>query len=88
MITDNLLIPIFGGIIFFLFINLIRKSHFSIERSFLWIFAGTAILLITIVPDIVDNFSKWLGIYYPPSVLFLCSILFSLCILFINSYTC
>ena len=82
MLTDNILLPVFGGVIFVLFLNLIRRSHFSIERSFLWVFVGAIILLITIFPGMIDEFSQWVGVYYPPSVLFLCSILFLLFIIF------
>ena len=82
MLTNNLLLPVFGALIFILFINVIRKSHFSIERSFLWVFVGGLILFITIMPKMIDEFSSWVGINYGPSVLFLCSILFLLYVIF------
>tara|TARA_B100001250_G_scaffold188793_1_gene162215 strand:- start:2597 stop:2968 length:372 start_codon:yes stop_codon:yes gene_type:complete len=82
LLTENLLLPTFGSIIFLLFINIIRSSHFSIERSFLWLFVGIIILTITIFPNFIDKLSYFIGIYYPPSVLFLCSILFLLYIIF------
>tara|TARA_B100000945_G_scaffold309360_1_gene300120 strand:- start:794 stop:1165 length:372 start_codon:yes stop_codon:yes gene_type:complete len=82
MLTEHFLLPIFGSIIFLMFINIIRNSRFSIERSFLWIFVGITILTITIFPSFIDKFSYFIGIYYPPSVLFLCSILFLLYIIF------
>jgi len=68
-----LVVPI---ILLTIFINYIRKSSFSIGNSILWASIFLLSFILLLYPAIIDKLSKLLGIYYPPSALFLCSILF------------
>lgn len=65
------------GIIFILnILRKVRKNVFSEEKSLFWISGGIGILILSIFPQLIDYLSNWLGIYHPPSLLFLLSSLF------------
>jgi len=60
------------------------RSHWEAE-SLLWIFGSSIILVLSIFPKLIDRVAKVLGIYYPPSLLFLLSILILMLLLFRQS---
>lgn len=65
-------------------INEVRKNRFSIIESFFWFCGSIVILILSIFPSIINWFANILGIYYPPSLLFVLSILFLVLINFRN----
>lgn len=74
---------IFIGVIFVIYvINLIRKKTFSVTESFFWVCAALVTLIFSIFPKILDWIAIKIGIDYPPSLLFIISIMFLLFISF------
>lgn len=77
--------------VFFIIISLIiilyigttvRKGRLSIKESFYWITGSVFVLVLAIFPKTLDYVAIWLKIDYPPSLLFVLSILFLLLINF------
>ena len=65
-----------GAILFLLFIlNLVKKNKIDEKYSILWILLSFIILFVSIFPGIINIFAEKLGVYYPPSLLFLVGIL-------------
>lgn len=60
----------------------IRRGRLSIRYSMLWIASGMAILVISASRRLLDVLASLLGIYYPPSALFLLASFFILALLF------
>lgn len=63
----------------------VRKREFSIKESFWWVLAGIVMLILSIFPKMIDSFADFLGVAYPPSLLFTLCIIF---LLFINFRNC
>ena len=60
------------AIIFLIFIiNLVRKNKLDEKYSILWIIFGIIILLVSIFPNIVTVIALNMGVFYPPSLMFL-----------------
>lgn len=66
-------------------INEVRKNNFSIVESFFWLCGSIVILILSIFPNIINLLAKIFNIHYPPSLLFILSIIFLLFINFRNS---
>jgi len=82
MITHNFLLPIIGVLVILYVFRKIRRNQFSIELSLLWMSAGFAILILAVFPKMLDALSVFLGVHYPPSMLFLLSTFFLLYVIF------
>jgi hypothetical protein len=52
-------------------IDLIRRGRLKEKYSLLWIFSGLVIFLFAAWRELLHIVSKWVGVYYPPSFLFL-----------------
>lgn len=65
--------------------HVIRKKKFSIKESFWWVIASIIMITLAIWPYAIDNIAGFLGIEYPPSLLFVLCIIFLLFICFRNS---
>lgn len=63
----------------------VRKNRFSIKESIYWFFASIVMLILAIFPNILDGIAAYLGVEYPPSLLFVICIIFLLFINFRNS---
>ena len=61
-------------------IELIRRGRLKERYSLLWLLAGGILLLLSSSRDILEYISHLVGIYYPPSLLFLLAFLFLLLI--------
>jgi hypothetical protein len=61
-------------------IELIRRGRLKEKYSLLWLFAGTVLLVLSASRDLLEYLSRIVGIYYPPSLLFLLAFLFLLLI--------
>lgn len=60
------------SIIFVLIIlNFVRKDKLDEKYSVLWMIMSIVILIVSIFPVSIEKVSEFLGIYYPPSMLFL-----------------
>lgn len=65
-----------GAIVFLLFIlNLVRKNKIDEKYSILWIILSLLILLVSLFPKIVIKCAEKIGVFYPPSLLFLVGII-------------
>ncbi len=72
-------------IIGFYIINEVRKKRFSIKESFYWILGVLLMLILAIFPQCIDSLANYLGVAYPPSLLFVICILFLVLMNFRNS---
>jgi len=61
-------------------INLVRTRKLKEEYAILWLTTGFALVLVSILVDLVDAVSYALGIEYPPAFIYLIALL---CITFI-----
>jgi hypothetical protein len=63
-----------------LVVELIRRGRLKERYSLLWLFAGGVLLILSSSRNILEYISNRVGIYYPPSFLFLLAFLFLLLI--------
>jgi hypothetical protein len=61
-------------------IELIRRGRLKERYSLLWLFAGGVLLLLSLSRDLLGYAASLLGVFYPPSLLFLLAFLFLLMI--------
>ena len=64
------------GIGLMVIVELIRRGRLKEKYSLLWLFAGTILLIFSLSRGLLEYVSSLLGIYYPPSLLFLLAFLF------------
>jgi hypothetical protein len=69
-----------SGTVLFLVIELIRRGRLKERYSLLWLFASGVLLVLSSSRGILKYISNMMGIYYPPSFLFLLAFLFLLLI--------
>ena len=65
-----------SGTILVVVIELIRRGRLKERYSLLWLFAGGILLLLSSSRALLEYISHLVGIYYPPSFLFLVAFLF------------
>ena len=68
------------GIGLMVIVELIRRGRLKEKYSLLWLFAGIILLIFSLSRGLLEYVSSLLGIYYPPSLLFLLAFLFLLLI--------
>ena len=74
------------ALIFIIYIfNMIKKKDFSIKESMFWVLGTIIMLIFAISPKLLDKIAVKMNVAYPPSLLFLVSILFLLFINFRNT---
>ncbi|HUL01106.1 MAG TPA: DUF2304 domain-containing protein [Nitrospirota bacterium] len=61
-------------------IELIRRGRLKEKYSLLWLLAGIMLLVLSLSRELLEYLSRTVGIYYPPSFLFLLAFLFLLLI--------
>lgn len=54
-----------------LVLELVRRRRLSEEYSALWIILAVSLIGVSLRRDALDSAAKWLGVYYPPTVLVL-----------------
>lgn len=69
-ITSALLGLSIAGIILFL----IRRDHLHSRHALWWLWIAFMILILGIFPGIIDTFAGFLGINYPPTLIFILGI--------------
>ena len=69
-----------SGTVLLLVVELIRRGRLKERYSLLWLFAGGVLLVLSSSRNILEYISNMVGIYYPPSFLFLLAFLFLLLI--------
>jgi hypothetical protein len=61
-------------------VELIRRGRLKERYALLWLFAGIILLVFSLSRALLDYVASLVGIYYPPSLLFLLAFLFLLLI--------
>lgn len=61
-------------------VELIRRGRLKERYSLLWLLAGGLLLFLAVSRGILDSIASLLGIFYPPSLLFLLAFFFLLLI--------
>jgi hypothetical protein len=61
-------------------VELIRRGRLKERYSLLWLLAGALLLFLSLSRGILDSIARSLGIFYPPSFLFLLAFFFLLLI--------
>jgi hypothetical protein len=61
-------------------VELIRRRQLKERYALLWLFAGTILLIFSLSRALLEYVASLVGIYYPPSFLFLLAFLFLLLI--------
>lgn len=69
-----------GAVLLLVIFQLIRKNKLLEQYSLLWIASATILLVMAIWQDVLIKLSYLIGIYYPPSALFLVAIICGLVI--------
>ena len=67
---------IFGVLFISYVLAKVKNDEFAEGKSILWITGAILILVLSLFPEILVRLSALLGVDYPPSLLFLFSILF------------
>jgi len=67
---------IVSGFIFVMVIELIRRNHLKERYSLIWLAASIVLIIFSISRPLLHSIAGLLGIYYPPSFLFLLAIAF------------
>ncbi len=79
MISRVQLVSVLGSLFLLLLIlELVRRSKLAEEYSLLWIATGAVLLLLSIWRGLLHRFAELVGIFYPPSALFLIGMIFIL----------
>ena len=76
----KLLAIIGSGALLFIVAELIRRGRLKEKYSLLWLLSGGVLLIFSSSRNILEYVSHLLGIFYPPSLLFLVAFLFLLLI--------
>ena len=66
---------IFSILLIIFIINLVKKDRLDEKYSILWLFASFVILTVSIFPKIIIFVASNFNVYYPPSLMFLFSII-------------
>jgi len=69
-----------SGALLFIVIELIRRGRLKERYSLLWLLAGIVLLLLSSSRSALEFIARHVGIFYPPSFLFLIAFLFLLLI--------
>jgi hypothetical protein len=64
----------------FLVFELIRRGRLKERYALLWLFSGLVLLVLSLSRSLLESLSRLVGIYYPPSLLFLIAFIFLLLI--------
>ena len=64
----------------FLVFELIRRRRLKERYALLWLFSGTVLLILSLSRSLLEYIARQVGIFYPPSLLFLIAFLFLLLI--------
>jgi hypothetical protein len=76
------IIAVLGSLgIFIIVIELIRRNHLKERYSLIWLATAAVLIIFSLSRPLLHSIASYLGIYYPPSFLFLLAIIFLLVLL-------
>ena len=82
MIDRTMLFGVVGSIAALIFVlELVRQRRLREEYSLLWLATGLVLLVLSLSRPLLDTLATTIGIFYPPSALFVVALLFILAIL-------
>jgi hypothetical protein len=58
-------------VLLLLVLELVRRKRLNEEFSIFWLAGALAVLGLSLRRDVLDRTARWLGVYYPPSLLLL-----------------
>jgi len=70
-----------SGAIFVVIIELIRRNRLKERYSLIWLAASAVLIVLSVWRGLLHFIARTIGIYYPPSFLFLLAIFFLLLLL-------
>lgn len=73
------------GVYFFFLLQLLKRKRLNLKYTLLWIISGTIMLVLALFPQILNVFSRLVGIYEPTNALF--AIVFFCVIIILMSLT-
>lgn len=69
-----------SAMVLFAVIELIRRGRLKERYSLLWLFSGVVLLVLSLSRGLLESIARAVGIFYPPSLLFLVAFIFLLLI--------
>lgn len=69
-----------SGLIVIAVIELIRRNRLKEKYSLLWLFSSLVLLVFSTSRFLLDQFALFIGVKYPPSLIFLLGLIFLLAI--------
>ena len=69
-----------SAVLLMVVLELIRRGRLKERYSLLWLFSGVVLLLLSLSRGLLEFLARLVGIYYPPSLLFLIAFIFLLLI--------
>ena len=82
MIDRTMIVGMIGSIGALLFIlEMVRRRRLREEYSLLWLATGIVLLVLSVSRPLLDVLASAIGIFYPPSALFVVAVMFVLLIL-------
>lgn len=66
--------------VLFVVFELIRRGRLKERYALLWLFSGMVLLVLSLSRGLLEAIAGWVGIFYPPSLLFLVAFVFLLLI--------
>lgn len=77
-----MLVGVVGSVVVLVFVlELVRQRRLREEYSLLWLATAIVVLILSLSRPLLDVLASAVGIFYPPSALFLVALLFVLAIL-------
>ena len=71
----HLLVSIVTVVTLLLMVRFVRRRELRAKYAFLWLSVGLAMVVLAVSPALLNRVSLWLGIFYPPTTLFLAAII-------------
>ena len=78
MSGPQILVFVTGVLVLGFILRLVRRRELRGKYSLLWLAVGIFGLVIALVPGLLDDVADWVGVSYPPAILFVIAIAFLL----------
>jgi hypothetical protein len=63
-------------------IEAVRRGALETKYSLLWIFMCVSMAILSLSEGFINQLGEWMGVFYPPSLLFLFGLLFAFLLIF------